>query len=113
MLSKGTSSSRGSNSDLSLPATSFYSGSDLKAMYCPVSGDPLGLYVLLFSQGVTHGSQKLKDNNLLLPYMLIPDDMSDKRLQTLMLRHYHTNGAVVVCFDDKNQHAQGIGQCVE
>ena len=48
-----------------------------------------------------HGSKKLKDNNLLLPYMLIPDDMSDKRLQTLMLRHYHTNGAVVVCFDEK------------
>ena len=111
MLSKRTSSSMGRSSgvsqpakgysDVSLAATCFYSGSDLKAMYCPVSGDPLGLYVLLFNQGVTHGSTKLKDNNLLLPYMLIPDDMSDKRLQTLMLRHYHTNGAVVVCFDEK------------
>jgi hypothetical protein len=111
MLSKHTSSSRSSsssvsqpaksNKDVSLSATSFYSGSDLKAMYCPVSGDPPGLYVLLFNQGVTHGSQALKDNNLLLPYMSCLHDMSDRQLQTLMLRHYNTNGAVVVCFDEK------------
>jgi hypothetical protein len=111
MLSKHTSSSRSSsssvsqpaksNKDVSLSATSFYSGSDLKAMYCPVSGDPPGLYVLLFNQGVTHGSQTLKDNNLLLPYMSCLHDMSDRQLQTLMLRHYNTNGAVVVCFDEK------------
>ena len=111
MLSKRTSSSRGSssgvsqpatgNSDLSLSATCFYSGSDLKAMHCPVSRDLPGLDVLLFNQEVTHGSQNLKDNNLLLPYMSIPDDMSDKQLHTLMLRDYHTNGAVVVGFDEK------------
>ena len=65
--------------------------------------DPVGLYVLFFNQGATHGSQKITEDEPMLPVLFSPGNMSDTLLQTQLLRHWQAHNAVAVAVDDSKQ----------
>ena len=70
--------------------------------------DPVGLYVLFFSQGDAHGSEKMFEDAPLLPVMFSPDSMSDATLQTQRLRHWNAHKAVAVAVDSSKNTRDGL-----
>ena len=90
------------------PATFVINGEGRKSFFCPVPNDPVGLYVLFFSQGATHGSEKISENAPLLPVMFSPASMSDATLQTQLLRHWKAHKAVAVAVDSSKKTRDGL-----
>ena len=70
--------------------------------------DPVGLYVLFFNQGATHGSQKITEDEPMLPVLFSPKTMSDTVLQTQLLRHWQAHNAVAVAVDNSKQLREAL-----
>ena len=85
------------------PATFVCSNENRKAYFCPQSMDPVGVYVLFFNQGATHGSQMITESEPMLPILFSSQNMSDTLLQTQLLRHWQAHNAVAVVVDDSQQ----------
>ena len=80
-------------------ATTLFDRNGNKTQFAPSGEDPAGLYVLYAYQGSTHGSERLTDKSVVLPYVHGSEEISDVALTALLLRHYRRGNADAVCVE--------------